>query len=109
MKHAAHSGRIWLVFVGLALVGFGVVGRILYIQNIEGDKWVKRGEQFSTSVRTIEPARGQILAQDGSLLATSVPVYDLRWDAKCEGMRRNRNSNNSNKKQQPQQQKQQQQ
>ena len=37
MKHAAHSGRIWLVFVCLALVGFGVVGRILYIQNIEGD------------------------------------------------------------------------
>ena len=87
MNHPAHSGRIWLVFVGLTLVGFGVVGRILYIQHIEGDKWVKRGEQFSTSVRTIEPARGQILAQDGSLLATSVPVYDLRWDAKCEGMR----------------------
>ena len=38
-------------------------------------------------MRTIEPARGQILADDGSLLATSVPVYDLRWDSKCEGMR----------------------
>ena len=38
-------------------------------------------------MRTIAPARGQILAEDGSLLATSVPVYDLRWDAKCEGMR----------------------
>ena len=30
---------------------------------------------------------GQILANDGSLLATSVPVYDLRWDSRCEGMR----------------------
>ena len=38
-------------------------------------------------MRTIDPARGQIVARDGSLLATSVPVYDLRWDAKCEGMR----------------------
>ena len=38
-------------------------------------------------MRTIAPARGQILANDGSLLATSVPVYDLRWDAKYEGMR----------------------
>ncbi|MBS18382.1 MAG: hypothetical protein CL835_02335, partial [Crocinitomicaceae bacterium] len=82
-----NSGRIWLVFVGLTFVGMGVFGRIVYIQTVEHDKWQARGEQFSTSVRTIEPARGQILADDGSLLATSVPVYDLRWDSKCEGMR----------------------
>jgi cell division protein FtsI (penicillin-binding protein 3) len=54
---------------------------------VEHDTWASRGEEFSTSVRTIEPSRGQIVARDGSLLATSVPVYDLRWDAKCEGMR----------------------
>lgn len=87
MNTAPNNGRIWLVFVGLTLIGLGVFGRILYIQTVEHDKWASRGEEFSTSVRTIEPSRGQILARDGSLLATSVPVYDLRWDAKCEGMR----------------------
>ena len=87
MSKLPNSGRIWLVFVGLTFVGMGVFGRIVYIQTVEHDKWQARGEQFSTSVRTIEPARGQILADDGSLLATSVPVYDLRWDSKCEGMR----------------------
>ena len=87
MSKMPNSGRIWLVFVGLTFVGMGVFGRIVYIQTVEHDKWQARGEQFSTSVRTIEPARGQILADDGSLLATSVPVYDLRWDSKCEGMR----------------------
>ena len=87
MSKLPNSGRIWLVVVGLTFVGMGVFGRIVYIQTVEHDKWQARGEQFSTSVRTIEPARGQILADDGSLLATSVPVYDLRWDSKCEGMR----------------------
>ena len=87
MNVMPNTGRIWLVFVGLTLVGLGVFGRIVYIQTVEHDKWASRGEEFSTSVRTIEPSRGQILARDGSLLATSVPVYDLRWDAKCEGMR----------------------
>jgi len=87
MNAMPNTGRIWLVFVGLTLVGLGVFGRIVYIQTVEHDKWASRGEEFSTSVRTIEPSRGQILARDGSLLATSVPVYDLRWDAKCEGMR----------------------
>ncbi|MGB1383700.1 MAG: penicillin-binding protein [Flavobacteriales bacterium] len=86
MNPMPNTGRIWLVFVGLTLVGLGVFGRIVYIQTVEHDRWASRGEEFSTSVRTIEPARGQILSRDGSLLATSVPVYDLRWDSKCEGM-----------------------
>ena len=84
---ATPTGRIWLVFVGLVLVGAGVFARIVVIQQFEGDKWAELGAQFSASVRTIEPARGQILSDDGSLLATSVPVYDLRWDARCEGLR----------------------
>ena len=60
MSNMPNSGRIWLVFVGLTFVGMGVFGRIVYIQTVEQDKWQARGEQFSTSVRTIEPARGQI-------------------------------------------------
>ena len=87
MSAKPNNGRIWLVFVSLTLVGMGVFGRILYIQTVEHEKWAQRGEEFSTSIRTIEPSRGQILARDESLLATSVPVYDLRWDSKCEGMR----------------------
>ena len=87
MSAMPNTGRIWVVFVGLTLVGLGVFARILMIQTVEHEQWADRGEEFSASVRTIAPARGQILADDGSLLATSVPVYDLRWDAKCEGMR----------------------
>ena len=81
------SGRVWLVFVAMTLVGMGIFGRILIIQHWEHDRWAARAQEFSHTVRTIEPARGQILANDGSLLATSVPVYDLRWDSRCEGMR----------------------
>ena len=86
MNAPTNTGRIWLVFVMLTTVGMLVFGRILMIQIMEHDQWASRGEEFSTSVRTIDPARGQIVARDGSLLATSVPVYDLRWDSKCDGM-----------------------
>ena len=86
MNAPTNTGRIWLVFVVLTTVGMLVFGRILMIQIMEHDQWASRGEEFSTSVRTIDPARGQIVARDGSLLATSVPVYDLRWDSKCDGM-----------------------
>ena len=86
MNAMPNTGRIWVVFVALTLVGMGVFARILMIQTVERRAGRPRGRVLSQR-RTIAPARGQILAEDGSLLATSVPVYDLRWDAKCEGMR----------------------
>ena len=82
-----NTGRIWVVFIGLTMIGLGVFGRILVIQTVEHDLWEERSNQFSASVRSIVPARGQILSDDDRLLATSVPVYDLSWDSKCEGMR----------------------
>lgn len=86
MNHPTNTGRIWLIFVMLTLVGGGVFGRILHIQIAEFDQWTNLGEVFSSSIRSIKSARGQILAKDGRLLATSIPVYDLTWDAKSEPM-----------------------
>ena len=83
MSAAPNTGRIWVVFVGLTLIGLGIFARILVIQIVEHERWSELGDRLSASVRTITPTRGQILAEDGRLLATSVPVYQLSWDAKC--------------------------
>lgn len=76
-------GRFYLVFILLCFVALGIFGRILSIQIIEHEHWADKGAKFSHSVQTIDPSRGQILAKDGSLLAISVPVYNLRWDSQC--------------------------
>lgn len=75
------TGRLWLVFIILSCVAIGICSRIFIIQIAERDKWEAKGNDFAQRVRTIEPARGQILSKDGSLLAISVPVYNLRWDS----------------------------
>ena len=82
-KFEISTGRLWLIFIILSCVAVGVFTRILIIQIAEHDKWEAKGNDFAQRVRTIEPARGQILSKDGSLLAISVPVYDLRWDSQC--------------------------
>ena len=74
------------MFSLLALIGLGVFWRILHIQIAEHEQWAQFGNELSTSVQTITPTRGQILAHDGRLLASSVPVYDLTWDPTCPGM-----------------------
>ena len=85
-KYELPTGRFWFTFIALSFVGLGVLWRIVAIQTIEHDHWTERGVEFEHSIRTIVPARGQIQARDGSLLATSIPVYDLRWDSKSEAI-----------------------
>ena len=85
-KYELPTGRFWFSFIALSFVGLGILWRIVAIQTIEHDHWTERGVEFEHSIRTIVPARGQIQARDGSLLATSIPVYDLRWDSKSEAI-----------------------
>ncbi|MEZ7836559.1 MAG: penicillin-binding protein [Flavobacteriales bacterium] len=81
------TGRFWVLFVSLCFVGIAILWRIFCIQTFEHEHWTERGAEFQHSIRNIAPARGQIQASDGSLLATSVPVYNLRWDSKCEAIK----------------------
>ncbi len=78
--------RGWLGFILFCLLGAAIVGRVLVIQSREHAHWTAVGEKFSASVRTIVPSRGQIYSHDGSVLATSVPVYDVRWDTQSQGI-----------------------
>ncbi len=69
-----------LIYFLMAFFGMLVVGKVLYIQLAEGDYWRERARRASTRYATIEAVRGDIFADDGRLLATSVPVFDIRMD-----------------------------
>lgn len=78
--------RSWLVFSLFTLLGFAIFGRILWIQSAEHNTWMDVGARYESSVREIEPVRGQIYSHNGSVLATSVPVYRLSWDSRSEAI-----------------------
>lgn len=80
------SNRTWLTFGLFVVLGLAVFGRILWIQGAEHEQWTEVGERFESSVQSIAPARGQIYASNGSVLATSVPVFEVRWDSKSEAI-----------------------
>ena len=80
------SMRAWLVFGLFVALGFSIFGRILWIQSAEHEQWKEVGERFESSVRDINPSRGQIYATNGNVLATSVPVFEVRWDSKSEAI-----------------------
>jgi len=80
--------RIYLVFGLVCVFGFAIVARIWHLQFVEGDQWRAKADSLTTKLIDIEPARGNIYSADMSLLATSVPIYDLRVDMLAERVTR---------------------
>ena len=72
--------RVYIVFGCLCLFGVIILGRVFFLQFVEGAKWRKMAQTLTTAYKNIEPSRGNIYADDGSLLGTSIPIYELRMD-----------------------------
>ncbi len=77
-----HS-KAWMLFAGLCVLAFAIIVKVFVIQLFPDDHAQALAQNFTYKVNEIEPVRGQILSSDGSLLATSVPEYEIRWDSKA--------------------------
>ncbi len=62
------------------LIAGAIIFRITKIQYIEGDKWISLGKTFGMKMMNVKATRGNIYADEGSLLATSLPFYRLALD-----------------------------
>ena len=72
--------RVRIAFLLTFLVAGAVIFRIAKVQYVEGDKWRSMGETLGMQVMNVKATRGNIYADDGSLLATSLPFYRLAID-----------------------------
>lgn len=72
--------RVYIAFGLILLLSVAVVAQLYRLQFIQGQKWREMASKSSTKYETIEAVRGNIYSVDGSLLATSVPEYELHMD-----------------------------
>jgi cell division protein FtsI (penicillin-binding protein 3) len=77
---------VYLAFGFIVVLAFAVLYQLFYVQIIEGEKWRSMADSLSTRFINVEAARGNIYSVDGSLLATSVPEYELRMDLLASGI-----------------------
>lgn len=75
--------KAWMVFAGLCILAIAIVIKVFVIQLFPDEKARQLAEGFTYKVREIQPVRGQIYSSDGSLMATSIPEYEIRWDSKA--------------------------
>jgi cell division protein FtsI (penicillin-binding protein 3) len=69
-----------VVFILIALGSVAIPYRIAKLQLKEGDKWRAKAEITNFQYREIPATRGNIYAENGSLLATSLPFYKVAMD-----------------------------
>ncbi|MDO6854543.1 penicillin-binding protein [Cellulophaga lytica] len=73
--------RLYIVAGFLFLFAIAVAVKLISIQVVDGDKYRKLAMDRTERVFVIEPNRGNLISDDGSLLATSVNKYTIRFDA----------------------------
>lgn len=80
--------RIAIIYFILLLFGAVVIFKMISVQQIKNDRWEQIEENLSKNTIIVDPNRGNICADDGSVLATSVPGYFIRIDLAAEGVKR---------------------
>lgn len=78
--------RIYLVYFIICLFGVAIISKVLIIQFVEGDEWRAKAESLSTRFFDIEAVRGNIYDANGSMLATSIPYYEVGMDVNTEAI-----------------------
>lgn len=72
--------RVYLLFGGVALFSFLIIYKVVKIQFFEKDKWTAAVEKDRIVEKRVPAARGNLLSDEGKVLATSQPFYMLPID-----------------------------
>jgi cell division protein FtsI (penicillin-binding protein 3) len=75
------SYRIYLVAFAIFLMAIAIAVKLTNIQWVEGVYYRKLAKERTVKNFVIPANKGNIYSADGSLLATSIPNYEIRFDA----------------------------
>lgn len=79
--------RVYLSFIVMIVLGAIVIGRAFYIQTVEGKFWSRMGDSLHLKYMPLEAERGTIYSEDGNMLSTSIPIFDVYVDFGADGLR----------------------
>ena len=72
--------RVKIAFAFLLVISLAIVYSIFNLQFGEGEYWQSKSENINFKFDNIKASRGNILSDDGSILATSLPFYKVALD-----------------------------
>lgn len=86
---AVRDEIVWrsaVVYIVLVIIAVALIIQILILQYVQRNKWSAMSEKYVYKTGELEANRGDILAHDGRILASSVPYYSVYMDTRSTGM-----------------------
>lgn len=80
------SWRVYLCFLGIIALGVVVIARAIYIQRVQGEYWISMSDNQHLRYFDINAERGSIYSEEGNMLSTSIPVFDIYVDFGADGL-----------------------
>ena len=72
--------RVLLIYVLMLVVGVAIVAKIIVIQTVDREELLESARKADIRVVTVPAVRGNIFSKNGTLLATTIPVFDIYFD-----------------------------
>ncbi|MFZ9660674.1 MAG: penicillin-binding protein [Chitinophagaceae bacterium] len=85
--------RVYLVYLGIVAFALFIIGKAIFIQRAEGKYWISLSDSLHLEYRELDAERGTIFSEDGSMLSTSIPYFDVRIDFGADGLREKEGKN----------------
>jgi len=72
--------RVYLSFLGIAVLSVFIIGKAFYIQRFQGSYWKSMSDSLHQRIESLDAERGTIYSEDGQMLSTSIPTFDIYMD-----------------------------
>ena len=72
--------RLRLLYVAICIFGLAILVKAFSIGVINREFWLSKKDKATIKLQPIEAIRGNVYSTDGSFLATSIPIFDIRID-----------------------------
>jgi len=64
-----------------------IIGKAVYVQRVEGTVWKNMSDSLHQKIQELDADRGTIYSEDGQMLSTSIPQFDIYLDFMADGLR----------------------
>ena len=71
--------RVRVAFLAVVIFAVCVAAKVGHIQFVEGEKWIRMGNEISFDYKKVKATRGNIYSDNGSLLATHCHFTKWPW------------------------------
>ena len=72
--------RVYLSYILVVIACMAIFGKAVYIQQVQGTHWRSMSDSLHQKLDEIEAERGTIYSEDGQMLSTSIPQFDIYID-----------------------------